>query len=110
MAKGKNRLATPLGLRKQEKKPASKKVPQEILDIIKGLNDPECLRREYNVVAMVADTLSKVLDAIQEYPSVADMFTAEHHSFLSRQCGLATEYYNSLAMRICMLEYHKKEK
>lgn len=110
MAKGKNRLATPLGLRKQEKKPASKKVPQEILDIIKGLNDPECLRREYDVVAMVADTLGKVLTAIQEYPSVADMFAGEHYSLLSRQRGLAIEYYNSLAMRICMLEYHKKEK
>lgn len=62
------------------------------------------------MVAQVADTLGKVLTAIEEYPSVADMFAGEHYSHLSRQCGLAIEYSNHRAMRICELEYHKKEK
>lgn len=86
-----------------------KKTSAEINQIVDGLMNIDNLRREYDVVANVASVLGKVLNATCNDDSIIKKIGEEQYSHICRQHGLATEYRDLLAVRICWLEYNNKK-
>ena len=86
-----------------------KKTSAEINQIVDGLMNVDNLRREYDVVAHAASVLGKVLDATSNDDSIIKKLGEEQYSHICRQRGLAMEYRDILAVRICLLEHDNKK-